>query len=215
MLPCCVGLCGFQAVDVNMADMTDAFLACCIVASVAQGVTRIVGIGNQRVKECNRIAAMVAELGKCGVACVELEDGIEIHGKPVPDIVKGCSSAGPVSIHCYDDHRVAMSFAVLACIIPGIIITDKRCVEKTYPTFWDDLHAHFGMSISAAPLVTDVPDARPKALPDEGTVVGPVVLVLIGMRGVGKSSCGKFAANALGWLLVDIDATIASEEGCR
>lgn len=43
------------------------------------------------------------------------------------------------SIHCYDDHRVAMAFSVLSCIIEKTIIEEKRCVEKTWPNFFDDL----------------------------------------------------------------------------
>jgi pentafunctional AROM polypeptide len=63
-----------------MGDMTDTFMTVCALAAVAEGVTRITNIANQRVKECNRIAAMVTELSKCGVEARELEDGLEIVG---------------------------------------------------------------------------------------------------------------------------------------
>ena len=63
-----------------MGDMTDTFMTVCALAAVAEGVTRITNIANQRVKECNRIAAMVTELTKCGVVASELEDGLEIVG---------------------------------------------------------------------------------------------------------------------------------------
>ena len=56
-----------KAVDVDMGDMTDTFMTVCALAAVAEGTTRITNIANQRVKECNRIAAMVTELTKCGV----------------------------------------------------------------------------------------------------------------------------------------------------
>jgi pentafunctional AROM polypeptide len=55
--------------------MTDTFMTVAVLAAVAKGTTRIYNIANQRVKECNRIAAMVTELGKCGVPARELEDG--------------------------------------------------------------------------------------------------------------------------------------------
>lgn len=64
-----------RGVDIDMMTMTDAFMTLVAVAAVAEGVTRITGIANQRVKECDRIAAMVRELAKCGVKAWELEDG--------------------------------------------------------------------------------------------------------------------------------------------
>ena len=78
------------------------------------------------VKSCLSIA-------KFGVETVELDDGLEIIGKPVPELKHG------VSVHCYDDHRVAMAFSVLSAIVAETIITEKRCVEKTWPNWWDDL----------------------------------------------------------------------------
>ena len=64
---------------------------------------------------------------------VELDDGLEIIGKPVPELKCG------VSVHCYDDHRVAMAFSVLSSVVAEIVIEEKRCVEKTWPNWWDDL----------------------------------------------------------------------------
>ncbi len=63
----------------------------------------------------------------------ELEDGLEIYGIQPETLRKG------VSVHCYDDHRVAMAFSVLGTLIPNTIIEEKRCVEKTWPNWWDDL----------------------------------------------------------------------------
>ena len=61
---------GLQAIDIDMMTMTDAFMTLAAVAAVSNGVTKITGIANQRVKECDRIAAMVRELAKCGVRVV-------------------------------------------------------------------------------------------------------------------------------------------------
>lgn len=123
-------------------DLTDAFMGIACLAAVAKGTTRITGIANQRVKECNRIRVMVEELTKCGINSRELEDGIEIEGKTEP-----ISLPAPVEILCYNDHRIAMSFACLGARVPGIIITDKECVQKTYPEFWDDISNVLGAQL--------------------------------------------------------------------
>jgi pentafunctional AROM polypeptide len=72
---------------IDMEPMTDAFMTASVLAAVATGTTRITGIANQRVKECNRIAAMKEQLAKFGVECRELEDGIEIDGKAHTSLV--------------------------------------------------------------------------------------------------------------------------------
>ena len=74
-----------------------------------------------------------AILGKFGVESNELDDGLEIIGKPISELKHG------VRVHCYDDHRVAMAFSVLASVVNGTILEEKRCVEKTWPNWWDDL----------------------------------------------------------------------------
>ena len=72
-------------------------------------------------------------LAKFGVDTKELEDGLEIYGRPIGQVKNG------VSVHCYDDHRVAMAFSVLGVVVGGTILDEKRCVEKTWPNWWDDL----------------------------------------------------------------------------
>ena len=72
-------------------------------------------------------------IAKFGVETKELDDGLEIYGKPLVELKKGSS------IHCYDDHRVAMAFSVLGSVVEGTIIEERRCVEKTWPNWWDDL----------------------------------------------------------------------------
>ena len=142
-----------KGIDVDMEPLTDAFMTAAVVAAICTDetskITRITGIANQRVKECNRIAAMVEELGKCGVYACELPDGIEIHGKPLNEI------HGAI-IDCRDDHRIAMSFGVLGTVVPGIIIDDKECVSKTYTEFWEDLYREFNVSFDTNDTTTDV-----------------------------------------------------------
>jgi pentafunctional AROM polypeptide len=86
------------------------------------------------------------------VECIELDDGLEIIGKPIPELNRG------VSVHCYDDHRVAMAFSVLSTVIEDTIIEEKRCVEKTWPNWWDDLENKVCI------LVLFVEDNRPISL---------------------------------------------------
>ena len=70
---------------------------------------------------------------KFGVQTKELDDGLEVYGRPFNTLTRGAS------VHCYDDHRVAMAFSVLGTMVPDTIIEEKRCVEKTWPNWWDDL----------------------------------------------------------------------------
>ena len=76
------------------------------------------------------VAALPA---KFGIETKELDDGLEIYGKPIKELKEGCS------IHCYDDHRVAMAFSVLGTVVKDTVLEEKRCVEKTWPNWWDDL----------------------------------------------------------------------------
>jgi pentafunctional AROM polypeptide len=147
-----------QIGEIDMEEMTDAFLTACVVLGVAvqpsakgqRMSTRIIGIANQRVKECNRIAAMVAELGKMGIHAQELEDGIEVFGTSVDALAK---RGDQVRINCYDDHRIAMAFSVLGTVPggKGLILNEKRCVEKTWPSWWDDLSTKLGIQLDGVP----------------------------------------------------------------
>lgn len=64
----------------DCSEITDTFITLAVVVSTVKGLHKIVGIANQRVKECNRIATVVKNLSKCGLICKELDDGLEIHG---------------------------------------------------------------------------------------------------------------------------------------
>lgn len=133
------------AIDVDMSNVTDTFMtAAAVMATVPGGTSKIYNIANQRVKECDRIAATVAELTKCGVVARELPDGVEVDGQAsIPDALSG----GSAEIHCYKDHRIAMSFAVLGTVWKNINIMDKGCTDKTFPSFWDDINLVFGLNV--------------------------------------------------------------------
>eukprot|EP00045_Choanoeca_perplexa_P015942 m.207861 g.207861 ORF g.207861 m.207861 type:complete len:1320 (+) comp17124_c0_seq5:4748-8707(+) len=194
-----------EAVDVDMGDITDTFMTAAVLMTTCPkgSVSRITNIANQRVKECNRIEAMIAELGKCGVVCEELEDGLAIHGqgRDLPTALHH----GPVSIHCYKDHRIAMSFGVLGCHWPNIIISDKDCTDKTYPAFWDDICNLFVNPDTVRSAVDSDISQYTSALPPS--------IVIVGMRGAGKSTLGQAAARHLGYKFVDLDTRL--EEQCQ
>ena len=102
------------------------------VASMAEGKTIIKDATELKVKESNRIKVMCEELSKLGVNVVETEDGMEIEGTN--------KLLGNVTISTHDDHRIAMTFAILGLISEGEIKLDnKNCVEISYPEFFDDL----------------------------------------------------------------------------
>ncbi len=120
-----------EGVTVDLGDLSDTAQTLAAVAVFARGPTTIDGIGFIRAKETDRIGAVVTELRRCGIAAEELPDGMRIHpGTPAP-----------ASVRTYDDHRMAMSFALLGLRSPGIVIEDPGCVAKTFPGFWRALEA--------------------------------------------------------------------------
>lgn len=183
-----------SAIDcINMENMTDAFMTAIVLAAVANGTTKIVGISNQRVKECNRIQVMVTELSKLGFECGELDDGIWIKGNPNIIVQQ------PTTIQCHNDHRIAMSFAVLGCVVNNIIISDKECTDKTYPEFWDDCQLKLGLLV------------EPITKTYEQIEVPVQTVFVIGMRGCGKSTVSKAAAGKLQLNFKDMDLLLENE----
>ena len=123
-----------RAVDVDMNAISDTVMTLAVVALFAEGVTRIRNVAHIRHKETDRIAALATELRKFGAKVDELPDGLVIDPPP-PSALK------PAVIDTYDDHRMAMSFALAGLRVPGVTIRDPGCVAKTYPGFWNDLEA--------------------------------------------------------------------------
>ncbi len=119
-----------RGIDLDMERMPDTVLTLAVVASQAEGDTRISNIANLRVKECDRIHAAVTELARLGVAVEEGDDWL---------IVRGRAALAPARIHTYDDHRVAMAFGVLKLLAPDIDIEDPACTAKSFPGFWEEL----------------------------------------------------------------------------
>ena len=191
--------------DIDMETMTDAFLTASVLAAVANGSARnlsstIRGIANQRVKECDRIHAMRIELQKFGVECEEFQDGIKINAIAPASLI-----APKDGVHCYDDHRVAMSFSVLASIVPqATLIKERECVNKTWPGWWRELSKTFHVQTQGV-------DSQ---LLEKPVINSPMLassIFFIGMRGSGKSTTGKRAANILKWPFVDLDELLEKE----
>jgi len=138
-------------VNADLHDLPDAAMTAAVIASFADGPSTLTGLRTLRVKETDRIEALVTELAKVGVrvepfVCVndhgQADEGIRIT-PPAGGI--DCSANAPtVEFDTYDDHRMAMSLALIGLRRPNVIIRDPACVRKTYPTFWRDLAKVYG-----------------------------------------------------------------------
>lgn len=118
-----------RGLEVDLKDCPDLAQTLAIVAIFAEGKTRIRNVANLRIKETDRIHAVVTELKRLGVKAREYEDGFEIEpGSPTPAMIE-----------TYGDHRMAMSFALVGLRVPGIVIKDPACVAKTFPGYFEEL----------------------------------------------------------------------------
>jgi 3-phosphoshikimate 1-carboxyvinyltransferase len=116
-------------VDVDMNAISDTVMTLAVVGLFAGGITRIRNVAHVRHKESDRIAALATELRKLGATVDEHPDGLVLFPPP---------ALQPARIATYDDHRMAMSFALAGTRAEGVTILDPGCVAKTYPGFWDD-----------------------------------------------------------------------------
>jgi 3-phosphoshikimate 1-carboxyvinyltransferase len=118
-----------KGVEVDMNEISDTVQTLGAVALFADGPTTITNVGHIRHKETDRIAALATELRKLGATVEERSDGLRI----TPGALHGAE------IDTYDDHRMAMSLALAGLRVPGVVIKDPACVNKTYPEFFQDL----------------------------------------------------------------------------
>jgi 3-phosphoshikimate 1-carboxyvinyltransferase len=117
-----------RAINLDLNHIPDAAMTAAVLALFADGPSTIRNIGSWRVKETDRIAAMATELRKLGAEVEEGNDFLKIRpGKIIAD----------VAIDTYDDHRMAMSFALVALAGVPVRINDPQCVAKTFPAFFD------------------------------------------------------------------------------
>jgi 3-phosphoshikimate 1-carboxyvinyltransferase len=119
-----------RGVDVDMNAISDTVQTLAVVALFAEGPTRIRNVAHIRHKETDRIAATATELRKLGAHVEEFDDGLVIHP---PKEVRGAE------IDTYNDHRMAMSFALAGLRTPKVVIRNPQCTAKTYPEFFADL----------------------------------------------------------------------------
>jgi len=118
-----------SGLEVDMNEFPDAVLALAVVALFAQGPTRIENVANLRIKETDRLAALERELGKLGARAETGPDWLSIEPGPL----RGAA------IDTYDDHRMAMAFALVGLRVPGVVIRAPRCVAKTWPDYFSAL----------------------------------------------------------------------------
>lgn len=164
---------------INLNHMPDAAMTVAILASFAKGKSTLKGLDNLRIKETNRLSGLSNELQKIGVKVKQGKNYLEINGTVEYENLHGAI------IETYNDHRMAMCFAIVGSKIPGIKILNPNCVAKTYPTFWKDFKK-IGIN-------------HKKIKPN---------IVLTGLRGTGKSSIGKSIAQKIGYKFIDTDLLI-------
>ena len=118
-----------RGVEVDMKDLSDVAQTLAVVAPFASSPTRIKGIGFIRNKETDRVGNVVRELQRLGIKAEEEPDGYVVFP----------SEVRPGSVQTYDDHRMAMSFALLGLKRPGVVIEDPSCTSKTFPHYFEVL----------------------------------------------------------------------------
>ena len=114
-------------------DLGDSILTAVVLAPLADRPTRFTDLGRLRVQECERVAALRTELTRCGAQVVEEGDTLTVF--------PSATGLHGASIETYNDHRIAMCFAILGLKVPGLEIKNPACVKKTFPNFFQKLAA--------------------------------------------------------------------------
>ncbi|MSR67686.1 hypothetical protein EXS65_02590, partial [Candidatus Peribacteria bacterium] len=178
-------------VTIDCSGIPDQVMNLSVLAAFRNGKTMITGAKNLRHKECDRLAVITHELRKVGVEIQENEDGLVIAGSVQSSKLQPLPRLQPTSItHClldpHHDHRMAMCFAIMGLKIGDIKISDPECTVKSYPTFFDHLRA---------------------------VIASPRPIVIVGMRGAGKSSLGRRLAAKLKLKSKDSDHVFVEKHG--
>jgi len=119
-----------RGIDVDMNDMPDAVQTLAVLALFADGPTTIRNVANLRIKETDRLTALATELRRVGADVAEHDDGLTIRPP---------ARLRPATIETYDDHRMAMSFALCGLAFNGIVIHNADCVSKSFPDYFETL----------------------------------------------------------------------------
>jgi 3-phosphoshikimate 1-carboxyvinyltransferase len=133
-----------HGIDLDMNHIPDMVQTLAVVALFAEGPTTIRNVWNLRVKETDRLAALETELRKLGAQVETTKDSIRI-------IPPAGNQITPASIATYDDHRMAMAFAIAGLRAKGIRIQNPICTAKTYPEYFEDLSTVTQFTVSGGP----------------------------------------------------------------
>jgi 3-phosphoshikimate 1-carboxyvinyltransferase len=137
-----------RGVEVDLRDIPDTAQTLAAVAPFAATPTVIRGIASARLKETDRVAAMCAELARLGVTVTELPDGL---------VIQPGAAFRPAQVQTYNDHRMAMAFALVGLRVPGVEIENPGCVSKTFPDYFQVLEmlraSQAADSVSPVPLI--------------------------------------------------------------
>lgn len=162
---------GLRGVTADLAGCPDGAVALAVAAATARGPSHFTGLHTLRLKETDRLDALRVELEKVGATVVGGPASLTIE----PNELRGADIA------TYEDHRMAMSFALLGLRVPGVRIVDPGCVAKTWPRFWVALD-----EMAATPTLP--------------------VIALDGPAGTGKTTVASELARTLGGIRLDTGA---------
>jgi 3-phosphoshikimate 1-carboxyvinyltransferase len=120
-----------DGIDADLNALSDTAPTLAVLGAFARAPVRIRNIAHVRWQESDRLRAVATELRRLGVAVDEQPDGLVVHPAPVQ----------PGTVETYDDHRIAMAFALAGLRVSGIAIADPACVRKTFPDYFERLEA--------------------------------------------------------------------------
>lgn len=171
-------------ITIDCHEIPDQLMNLAILATSRSGKTTFTGARNLRHKECDRLHVLTTELHKAGVHIVEEEDGVTVHGHGAFSKLKAPTS--PLLLDPHDDHRMVMCFTLLGMLRGHTSIKHSACVAKSYPEFFTEL---------------------------ERVLLLPKPIVIVGMRGAGKSSIARRLSKRLGLQHIDSDHRFIEKYG--
>ncbi len=116
-----------KGIEADMADMPDMVPTLAVVAAFAKGTTEVKNVAHLKAKESDRLGSVVDELVKMGIEASCTDDGMTIVG----------GNPRGAEIRTYNDHRIAMAFSMAGLKVPGVKIENERCVDKSFPNYWE------------------------------------------------------------------------------
>jgi hypothetical protein len=188
---------GSRAEISRQTDLGDSIMTAIVLAPFASAPCRFTDLGRLRLQECERVEALRLELTRCGARVEEAGDTLTVW----PSRLRGAE------IETYDDHRMAMCFAVVGLKVPGIRLKDPGCVRKTFPNFFAKLALPAPAGVGARILCP----ANGEGIDQRAIAGGPnmkdaIVIALDGPSASGKGTCGRYLAGKLGFRHVDTGA---------